>query len=406
MTIATQDSPPILLDDTTQVNSRTFVNGEFSALSTADLVLPASPFDLRISEINFNPADPTASESAAGFTDNDDFEFIEIFNPNTTGSINLEGIQFSEGIDFTFGNYDLLPGERVVIVEDLDAFAERYGDDVTVLGQWSGGLSNSGEALTLVDSDSNEIMSVEYGDGNGDRWYIPTDGNGFTLVLNDPGNTPVSELDQFFSWRPSAELGGTPGGVSAPQTGTAPTVAAALVNEGSAQRSSISQLTITLDGDVEVDANAITLIQRSNANGETGTVVNTSHVSSLDGDGNTVLIITFSSLTRNDSGILEDGNYQLTIDHTKVRRAGTSITLEQDFVFGNTATDNFYSLFGDINGDRTVNVVDLLAFRNSFLQSTGDSEYNPAMDFDGNGTVNVVDLLPFRNRFLSTLPFA
>ena len=216
----------------------------------------------------------------------------------------------------------------------------------------------------------------------------------------------MSELDQFFSWRPSAELGGTPGGVSAPQTGTAPTVAAALVNEGSAQRSSISQLTITLDGDVEVDANAITLIQRSNANGETGTVVSTSHVSSLDGDGNTVLIITFSSLTRNDSGILEDGNYQLTIDHTKVRRAGTSITLEQDFVFGNTATDNFYSLFGDINGDRTVNVVDLLAFRNSFLQSTGDSEYNPAMDFDGNGTVNVIDLLPFRNRFLSTLPFA
>ena len=407
VTTATQGSPPIPLNNTTQVNSRTFVNGEFSALSTADLTLPASPFDLRISEINFNPADPNVSESSAGFTDNDDFEFIEIFNPNTIGSVNLEGIQFSAGIEFTFGAYDLLPGERVVIVEDLDAFAERYGDDVTVLGEWSGGLSNSGETLTLVDSDLSEIMSVDYGDGNGDQWYIPTDGNGYTLVLNDPASTPASELDQFFSWRPSAELGGTPGGVSAPQTGTAPTVAVALINEGSAQRSSISQLTITLDGDVEVDANAITLIQRSDADGKTtGTVVATSHVCGLDDNGNTILIVTFESLTRNDSGVLEDGNYQLTIDHTKVRRAGTSITMEQDFVFGDTAVDNFYSLFGDNNGDRTINVVDLLALRQTYLRSTADSGYNPAMDFDGNGTVNVIDLLSFRRRFLTTLPFA
>ena len=35
---------------------------------------------LRISEVMYNPADPTAAEAAAGFVDNDDFEFIALRN--------------------------------------------------------------------------------------------------------------------------------------------------------------------------------------------------------------------------------------------------------------------------------------------------------------------------------------
>jgi hypothetical protein len=405
--VTTSDADGIPLDVSTNVKARTLANGEWSALHDATFVIPGEQSDLRISEINYNPADPTAAEIAAGFDDNDDFEFIEIYNPHTVTSVNLNGVQLSSGVSFSFGDYELLPGERVVVVEDVDAFVQRYGNDTAVvLGQWSGGLSNGGEVLTLVDSDLDEVMSVDYGDGSDDPWYIPTDGNGYTLVLNDPENTPVADLGEYFSWRPSAEIGGTPGGVSGPQMGTAPTVSLALVNEGANQRSAVNRLTITLDGDVEVDANAITLIQRSNADGVTGTVVETNQTCSLDGDGNTVLVITFTSLTRNGVGDLEDGNYQLTIDHTKVRRAGTSITMEQDFVIGDTAADNFFAYYGDNNGDRTVNVFDLLAFRQTYRLSTGDTGFNAAMDLEGNGTVNVFDLLGFRQRYRESLPFA
>ena len=172
---------------------------------------------LRISELHYNPADPSASELAAGFDNNDDFEFIELVNPSTTGTINLNGVQFSDGVSFEFGDRDLLPGERVVIAEDVDAFMERYGDTATVLGQWSGALNNGGERVTLLDSSLEEIMSVNYGDN--DPWDSAADGQGFSLVLKDPINTPVDELGKYYSWRSSTVLGGTPGEASIDRSG-------------------------------------------------------------------------------------------------------------------------------------------------------------------------------------------
>ena len=210
-------SEPFVLNSSAVVQSRTFSGGNWSALSSAALLIPVSQADLRISELHFNPADPSSAEIAAGFIDNDDFEFLEIFNPSPTGTINLEGVQLSDGVTFDFGNVDLLPGERVVVVEDVDAFMERYGDSATVLGQWSGALSNSGERVTLIDSSSDEIMSVDYQDN--DPWHIAADGRGFSLVLEDPVNTPVEELGKYFSWRASTLLGGTPGEASVDRSG-------------------------------------------------------------------------------------------------------------------------------------------------------------------------------------------
>ena len=93
----------------------------------------------------------------------------------------------------------------------------RYGDSANVLGQWSGSLSNGGEEVTLLDSSLNEIMSVNYGDN--DPWYGVTDGDGYSLVLKDPANTPVSELGKYYSWRASSEFGGTPGTSSTSPSG-------------------------------------------------------------------------------------------------------------------------------------------------------------------------------------------
>ncbi len=214
---STSPSGPITLNTSTNVKARTLSNGQWSALHNATFVIPALQSDLRISEIHFNPADPTATEISAGFLDNDDFEFLEIFNPSLTGTINLSGLQLSNGVTFNFSDVDLLPGERAVIVEDVDAFRTRYGNSARVLGQWSGALNNNGEQLTLIDSGLNEIMSVSFGDN--DPWYNAADGHGFSLVLRDAVGTPVEELGKYYSWRASTEFGGAPGAASAVPAG-------------------------------------------------------------------------------------------------------------------------------------------------------------------------------------------
>ena len=120
---ATSSSQNVILNTSTNVQARTFSGGEWSAVHNATFVIPGAQSDLRISELHFNPADPTDGEESVGFTDNDDFEFIELFNPSG-GTINLAGVQLSDGVTFDFGDTNLFPGERVVVVEDLDAFME------------------------------------------------------------------------------------------------------------------------------------------------------------------------------------------------------------------------------------------------------------------------------------------
>ena len=219
ITQQTTGSGAIVLNDSTNVRSRTLSNGEWSALNDAFFVIPGSQSDLRITELNYNPAAPTDDEVTAGY-DNDDFEFVELYNPSAN-TINLSGVQFTDGIVFTFGDADqgpveLGPGERGVIVRNADAFEDRYGTDVNVLGPYAGGLNNGGETLELVDSLGVEITSVTYNDGG--LWSVAADGEGASLVL-DSDTTSNSLLGKYYSWRASVEYGGTPGTASVSSSG-------------------------------------------------------------------------------------------------------------------------------------------------------------------------------------------
>ena len=211
----------VTLDDTSTILARNLrSDGTWSPLQSTEfsVVQPSAPVsDLRISEIHFNPADPAADEIGLGFIDNDDFEFLELYNSSSVGTINLSGVQLSNGVAFAFGDVDLRAGERAVVVEDIDAFMARYGDSATILGQWSGGLNNGGEQVTLIDGNLNEIVSVNYGDN--DPWDSLADGNGFSLVLDSPSDTSAQENGKYYSWRASSVLGGTPGAASVDQSG-------------------------------------------------------------------------------------------------------------------------------------------------------------------------------------------
>ena len=213
------DGEGITLDRPTVVKSRSVYQEEWSALSEAEFrvdVVAADASSLRISEVHYHPADPSPAEMAAGYTDADDFEFIELTNISD-GVIDLTDVQLQKstvegnenGVDFVFaeGAVTLLgPGEYVVVVEDLDAFGFRYGADINVAGQWSGKLDNSGEQLTLV-AGAQTIHQFSYSD----RWHPQTDGQGPSLEIINVAGAMLADWGQPTSWRPSDQLGGSPG---------------------------------------------------------------------------------------------------------------------------------------------------------------------------------------------------
>ena len=177
---------------------------------------PTSVLDsLRVSEVHFNPAAPSNSELAAGFTDNDDFEFIELTNIGNE-TIDLSGVAFDEvdiegdnqGIEFSFSDgaiTTLAPNQTVLVVENADAFEFRYGDALPVAGQYSGKLSNGGEAIGLY-AFGTEVQQFAYADD----WYPATDGTGFSLeVVNTNG--ALASWSTKEGWRASGAVGGSPG---------------------------------------------------------------------------------------------------------------------------------------------------------------------------------------------------
>lgn len=185
-------------------------DSEWSALNAVDFVVGSSPNsgDLVISEINYHPADPSIAEINAGFTSDEDFEFIEILN-DSTNPVDLSEISIANEISFTFASLEspadrvLEAGARIVIPRKPNAFAFRY-PGIPSLGNYSGMLSNNSGTIEIRQGTSTLLFSVTYRDDSG--WDESADGPGKTLVLRNPALP-----DAPSSWRASLTNGGNPG---------------------------------------------------------------------------------------------------------------------------------------------------------------------------------------------------
>ncbi len=209
--------PPVLRQDSV-VKARVWDGTQWSALTQAEFSVgtATAPTALRIAEIHYNPAPPSTAEIAAGFDDKDDFEFIELINTSdapldlsTAHLVQVVSQGETVGVSFDFANAPiqrLAAGQRVLIVEDAAAFRFRYGDDLPVAGQWSGGLGNGGERLTVVVGDQ-PLQQFAYDDA----WFPITDGGGPSLEMLDPYQIDLDRWGSAESWRPSEIAGGTPG---------------------------------------------------------------------------------------------------------------------------------------------------------------------------------------------------
>ncbi len=181
----------------------------FLVTSLATTVAPtAAQNQLRITEINYNPPDPSPAELAAlPNSTATDFEFLELTNTGAT-ALNVGGATFSKGVTFTFpANYSIAAGASVLIVANQPAFTFRHGSGKTVAGTFWGNLSNSGEAIELLDPAGESVLDFTYDDA----WFPETDGKGKTLVVSDAA-APYTAWDTGAAfWRASQQPGGTPG---------------------------------------------------------------------------------------------------------------------------------------------------------------------------------------------------
>ncbi len=200
-----------------------------------------------------------------------------------------------------------------------------------------------------------------------------------------------------------------------------PEVASIHIGNETAQWSTVDRVIIDFDGPVDIDAGAFLMQKRErDAQGALvlQTVDSTVAVSTL-ASGSTRVTLTFSgayvrvALAAPKLSALVDGNYQLTIDSSKVRAAGLATQLDGDrngtsggnYVIGTQAADKFFAYYGDIDGDRILGIIDFGQFRNAFGKLKGDPNYNAAFDYDGDEVVGIVDFGQFRSRFGKILNF-
>ena len=192
-------SAPINLSQSLTVKARTLNAGEWSALTEATFVVgtPASSANLIVSELNYHP--PAGQEGR---------EFIELLNISNE-TIDLGGVSFSAGIEFTFAQNTTLPaGGRIMVVNDPGLFTLAEQADIAGIFQNFTRFDNGGERITLEDFLGESIFDFSYLDDS--SWSTFPDGGGPSLTLIDPANSP--DLSDPFNWRSSSLPGGTPGG--------------------------------------------------------------------------------------------------------------------------------------------------------------------------------------------------
>lgn len=148
---------------------------------------------LRITEMMYHP------------DDDGDLEYIEFQNIGSE-EIDITGVHFTDGIDYTFGEVTVDPNEYVVIAYDEALFESAY-PGVDAVGQYTGKLNNSGESIVLKLAWPHKAAILRFDYNN--TWYPSTDGGGDSLEIIDPAAFPAT-WDDKESWQAVTPSPGAP----------------------------------------------------------------------------------------------------------------------------------------------------------------------------------------------------
>ena len=122
---------------------------------------------------------------------------------------------------------------------------------------------------------------------------------------------------------------------------------------------------------------------------------------------NGVTVVTLNGFAGSETefGSLRDGRYTLTTLATQITFGGLQLdgngdgTAGDNYAFGDA--QGLFRFYGDINGDRHVDIADFGQFSQSIFNA---ANYNAAFDFNNDGHVDIQDFGQFSVRLFSPLP--
>ena len=182
-----------------------------------------------------------------------------------------------------------------------------------------------------------------------------------------------------------------------------PKVQAVAVNGGDGQRSRLTAVAVTFDSAVTLADGAVTVTRTATTAGADTTVVPAGQytVTTTTAGGQTVATLTFTGTGTPliEAGSLADGVYQVKIDATKVTTTAGGVALAADYATPVSGPGRIFRLFGDTDGNGTVDGTDFGAFDASFNRSSTDPLFLGGVDVDGNGTIDGTDFGAFDANF-------
>lgn len=265
----------------------------------------------------------------------------------------------------------------------------------------------SADAYFLLEGDSLSVSSVEGVLAND----IDTDGDPLAVSLAiGPQFAQAFQLnaDGSFVYEATAGFVGTDGftyhatdGQGGSTVGTVtltvdpqpapPAVDEFMVNSGVAQRSSVTELVFEFDQNVAITTDALVVLKL-----DTNEILSSRSIKLVYDSDTFTATFTFVGLA---GASLPDGNYEVTLLSSQVTGiTAPLVSSEPVYVL------HLHRLYGDVDGDRRVDISDLFSFRNAMNSNPGDAAYMSYLDFDADGEIGLLDLFQFRSRFDTELP--
>jgi hypothetical protein len=218
------------------------------------------------------------------------------------------------------------------------------------------------------------------------------------VAMGPSGNFVISWTDR--------DLDGDGFGVSARRFRPGvPQVQSTRINDGAAQRSRVTSLTVTFDTIVNFEstvADAFTLIRNG------GKAVSFKATAS---NANGVTVVTLNDFTGSSTqfGLLADGRYTLTALSSHITdNQGQALDGDGNGQAGGNYTfgdaQGLFRFFGDINGDRNVDIADFGLFSSTYGLNSGQTGFISAFDFNNDGVIDIADFGQFSVRIFTILP--
>ncbi|MDM4015527.1 choice-of-anchor D domain-containing protein [Roseiconus lacunae] len=379
-------SDPAEIDDfggTFPSDTVQFAAGESTAMVHFEIagdssIEPDETFNLTVTG---STGGPILNPSLRGSITNDDFAGPEINVLGINGAAILAGdstASIEDGTDYGLITVDGEPEVQSFVIENA-GITDLHLNGISIEGADAVAYAVENLSTNTVAPGETATLSIAFNPTNGGRHHA-------TIVIDN--DDPSESLYQF--------------AVSGLATDLA--VEEIIINDGSIARSQIES--------IRVRFNQLVADEPLNRAFQVRLVSNQTQffpyptVDSDEVDGKTEVELTFPSVGGSGTGELAwvDGFYELRIQaNSVISITEESYPMPANVYFGTEAgeidnTDHFFRLFGDVNGDRDVNKIDLDKFVATLGFEQSDLGFNPQFDFDGDGDVDTTDYVQIRRR--------